>query len=30
MNPPRLVIADGHLGIWGALRNVFPEADEQR
>ena len=24
MNPPRLVIADGHLGIWGALRNVFP------
>ena len=30
MNPPRLVIADGHLGIWGVLRNVFPEADEQR
>ncbi len=30
MNPPRLVMADGHLGIWGALRNVFPEADEQR
>ena len=29
MNPPRLM-ADGHLGIWGALRNVFPEADEQR
>jgi len=27
---PRLVIGDGHLGIWGALRNVFPEADEQR
>ena len=22
MNPPRLVIADGHLGIWGALRIV--------
>ena len=30
MNPSRLLIADGHLGIWGALRNVFPEADEQR
>lgn len=30
MNCPRLVVADGHLGIWGALRNVYPEADEQR
>ena len=30
MNPPRLVMADGHLGIWGALCNVFPEAEEQR
>ena len=30
MGCPRLVIADGHLGIWGALRNVFPQADEQR
>jgi transposase-like protein len=27
---PRLVIGDGHLGIWGGLRNVYPEADEQR
>jgi transposase-like protein len=27
---PRLVIGDGHLGIWAALRNVFPEAGEQR
>jgi len=27
---PRLVIADGHLGIWGALSNVYPEAEEQR
>jgi transposase-like protein len=27
---PRLVIGDGHLGIWGALANVFPEAQEQR
>ncbi len=23
-------LADGHLGIWGALCNVFPEAEEQR
>ncbi|MFZ5993288.1 MAG: IS256 family transposase [Deinococcota bacterium] len=30
MNAPRLVIGDGNLGIWGALRNVWPEADEQR
>ena len=27
---PRLVIGDGHLGIWGALRQVYPEAAEQR
>ena len=27
---PRLVIGDGHLGIWGALRNVYPQAAEQR
>lgn len=30
MEAPRLVIADGHLGIWGAVRNVWPEAEEQR
>jgi len=30
LNCPRLVIGDGHLGIWGALANVFPEAGEQR
>lgn len=30
LRAPRLVIGDGHLGIWGALRNVWPEADEQR
>lgn len=30
MNPPKLVIGDGHLGIWGALRNVYPETGEQR
>lgn len=27
---PRLVVGDGHLGIWGALGNVYPEAGEQR
>lgn len=27
---PKLVIGDGHLGIWGGLANVFPEANEQR
>jgi len=27
---PTLVIGDGHLGIWGALAAVFPEAKEQR
>lgn len=30
LRAPRLVIGDGNLGIWGALRNVWPEADEQR
>lgn len=30
LNCPRLVVGDGHLGIWGALRNVYPEAAEQR
>lgn len=30
MNSPCLVIGDGHLGIWGALANVYPEALEQR
>ena len=30
MNCPRLVIGDGHLGIWGALSNVYPGALEQR
>jgi putative transposase len=30
MNSPKLVIGDGHLGIWGALTNVYPEVGEQR
>lgn len=27
---PKLFVGDGHLGIWAALRNVYPEADQQR
>jgi len=30
MGCPRLIVGDGHLGIWGALRNVYPQAAEQR
>jgi putative transposase len=30
LNCPRLIMGDGHLGIWGALTNVYPEAGEQR
>jgi len=30
MNAPRLVIGDGNLGIRGGLRNIYPEANEQR
>jgi len=30
LRSPRLVNGDGHLGIWAAMRNVFPEAVEQR
>ena len=30
MNEPRLVVGDGNLGLWGALRTIFPEAEEQR
>lgn len=30
MSAPRLVIADGHLGIWAALSQVLPEVAEQR
>jgi transposase-like protein len=30
LNSPRLVVGDGHLGIWGALSNVYPQAGEQR
>jgi putative transposase len=30
LRAPRLVVGDGHLGIWGGLAEVFPEAEEQR
>jgi putative transposase len=30
MTIPRLLIADGHLGIWAALSQVMPEVAEQR
>jgi transposase-like protein len=30
MNCPRLVVADGNLGLWAALAQVYPEAGEQR
>jgi putative transposase len=30
LNCPRLVVGDGHLGIWDALSNVYPDAMEQR
>jgi transposase-like protein len=30
LNCPKLVVGDGHLGIWEALSNVFPEAMQQR
>ncbi len=30
LNEPKLVCGDGALGLWGALREVFPHAAEQR
>jgi putative transposase len=30
LRAPKLVVGDGHLGIWGALAAVFPEVREQR
>jgi transposase-like protein len=30
MNCPRVVVGDGHLGIWSALGEIYPEAEEQR
>jgi transposase-like protein len=30
LGAPKLTVADGHLGIWGALAQVWPESGEQR
>lgn len=30
LNAPKLVVGDGHLGIWSALAQVWPESDTQR
>ncbi len=30
LRAPKLLIADGHLGIWGALAEIWPETKEQR
>ena len=30
LNEPKLVVGDGALGAWAALRDVYPEAGEQR
>jgi putative transposase len=30
MSSPRLAIGDGHLGLWGALREIYPATDEGR
>jgi transposase-like protein len=30
LDAPRLLVADGHLGIWAAAAEVFPEVEEQR
>jgi len=27
---PKVVMGDGHLGLWGALANIYPEVKEQR
>jgi transposase-like protein len=30
LKPARLMVADGHLGIWAALAELWPQCDEQR
>lgn len=30
LSPPHLAVADGALGFWAALRQVYPETEEQR
>jgi len=30
LRAPRVVVADGHLGLWAALAQIYPSSDEQR
>jgi transposase-like protein len=30
LRTPKLTVADGHLGIWGALAEIYPGSEEQR
>lgn len=30
LGTPKLTVADGHLGLWSALAQVWPESSEQR
>ncbi len=30
LRAPKLTVADGHMGIWGALAEIYPESEEQR
>jgi transposase-like protein len=30
LKPPRVLVADGHLGIWAAAAELWPECEEQR
>jgi putative transposase len=30
LRAPKLTVADGHLGIWSALAEIYPESEEQR
>jgi len=30
LEAPKLVVADGHTGVWGAVAEIWPEAQEQR
>jgi len=30
LKTPRLVVGDGHLGIWGGIREIYPQSSQQR
>jgi putative transposase len=30
LRSPKLVVADGHLGLWSALAEIYPDAEQQR